>query len=453
MRGLQPPSGVWIGVAGLDLVRDRDGEWLVLEDNVRTPSGFAYLHATRRALLEHIDVPPDATPRPLDGEIDLLADALRAVAPESARGHRAPLAAVLTDGEHNSAYWEHAWLSRQLGIPLVEPHELELRDGDAVAAPARPARGAPDRRRLPPHERRPAGLRHRPAADRARSARGVLGLVNQYGTGVADDKLTHAYVEQMIRFYVGEEPVLRSVPTYDLAQPDQLEEALDVFDELVLKPRAGHGGVGVLIAPRASARTIEATRAAVIADPGAWIAQRMVMLSTHPTVVDGGALAPRHIDLRPFVFLGEGCTPRVLPGRPDPRRPLRGRARRQLVPERRRQGHLGPALSSAARSRRPLPAAREAAPDEPEPLELAEAGQRRARLVGRLGELGERAAAVLDRVEQALQRRRERDARGAGVREHAARSRPRAGRARRRRRGSAARRPGSARACPPTGGS
>ena len=130
LRGLRPPGNVWIGVAGLDLVRDSDGEWLVLEDNVRTPSGFAYLHATRRALLEHLAVPPDATPRPLDGEIDLLADTLRAVAPESARGRRAPLAAVLTDGEHNSAYWEHAWLSRQLGIPLIEPKELEVRDGE-----------------------------------------------------------------------------------------------------------------------------------------------------------------------------------------------------------------------------------------------------------------------------------------------------------------------------------
>src|SRR3954453_2838176 len=129
LRGLQPPGNVWIGVAGLDLVRDSTGEWLVLEDNVRTPSGFAYLHATRRALLEHIDVPPTATPRSLDGEIDLLADALRAVAPTSARGRRAPVAAVLTDGEDNSAYWEHAWLSRQLGIPLCQPSELFLRDG------------------------------------------------------------------------------------------------------------------------------------------------------------------------------------------------------------------------------------------------------------------------------------------------------------------------------------
>jgi uncharacterized circularly permuted ATP-grasp superfamily protein len=313
MRGIEPPSGVWIGVAGLDIVRDHEGRWLVLEDNVRTPSGFAYLHATRRAILEHIDVPPSATPRRLDGEVDLLADTLRAATPESVRGHRAPLGAVLTDGEHNSAYWEHAWLSRQLAIPLVEPSELELRGGNLWLRP----RGLREARRIDVVYRRTN-------ADRLDSdigrlliepvRRGTLGVVNQYGTGVADDKLAHAYVEDMVRFYLREEPLLPSVPTYDLANPERLAEALDVFDELVLKPRAGHGGVGVLIAPRAERRDIEATRAAVIADPTDWIAQRMVMLSTHPTVVAGGHLAPRHIDLRPFVFLGEGATPRVLPG-------------------------------------------------------------------------------------------------------------------------------------------
>ena len=171
MRGVRPPSGIWIGIAGLDIVRDHNGEWLVLEDNVRTPSGFAYLHATRRALLEHIDVPPDATPRPLDGEIDLLTDALRAAAPESARGRRAPQAAVLTDGEHNSAYWEHAWLSRQLGIPLVTPDELEVQRRRALAARPRPARATAHRRHLPPHQRRPPRLRHRPPPDRAGPAR------------------------------------------------------------------------------------------------------------------------------------------------------------------------------------------------------------------------------------------------------------------------------------------
>jgi uncharacterized circularly permuted ATP-grasp superfamily protein len=130
---------------------------------------------------------------------------------------------------------------------------------------------------------------------------------------VADDKLTHAYSEAIIRYYLGEEPVVPAVPSFDLAQPDQLEAALDVFDELVIKPRGGHGGVGVVIAPHARREDLDRTREAVIADPGAWIAQRLVMLSTHPTVTDG-RLEPRHIDLRPFVFLGEGGHPRVLPG-------------------------------------------------------------------------------------------------------------------------------------------
>jgi uncharacterized circularly permuted ATP-grasp superfamily protein len=142
---------------------------------------------------------------------------------------------------------------------------------------------------------------------------GLLGCVNQYGTGVADDKLTHAYADDIIRFYLGEEPVIRSVPTYDLAQPEQFAQAIEEFDQLVLKPRAGHGGVGVLIAPHASREDVAAVRKQVEASPGDWIAQRMVMLSTHPTVSDG-KLAPRHIDLRPFVFMGEGGVPRVLPG-------------------------------------------------------------------------------------------------------------------------------------------
>ena len=173
---------------------------------------------------------------------------------------------MLTDGEHNSAYWEHALALAPARHPAVEPDELEVRDGALWLR----ARGLREPRRIDVVYRRTN-------ADRLDSdigrlliepvRRGTLGLVNQYGTGVADDKLTHAYVEQMIRFYVGEEPVLRSVPTYDLAQPDQLEEALDVFDELVLKPRAGHGGVGVLIAPHADREDIEATRAAVIAEP------------------------------------------------------------------------------------------------------------------------------------------------------------------------------------------
>jgi uncharacterized circularly permuted ATP-grasp superfamily protein len=312
MRGIEPPGGGWIGVAGLDVVRDEHGRWLVLEDNLRTPSGFAYLHATRIALLQHLGLPPDALPRPLDGEIDLLADALHLAAPPSAHGHRAPQAVLLTDGVTNSAFWEHGWLARHLDIPLVQPSDLEQREGRLWFRP--------------PGERQRSlvdVVYRRTDADRLDSPigellyeplrRGTLGLVNQFGTGVADDKLTHAYSDQIIRYYLGEEPVLASVPSYDLAQPEQLALALEELDQLVVKPRDGHGGVGVVIVPHADAETVARAREAIQADPGAWVAQRRIMLSTHPTVVDG-RLAPRHIDLRPFVFLGEGGNPRVLPG-------------------------------------------------------------------------------------------------------------------------------------------
>jgi uncharacterized circularly permuted ATP-grasp superfamily protein len=251
-------------------------------------------------------------PRPLNGEIDLLSDALHLAAPASAHGHRAPQAVLLTDGLRNSAFWEHAWLARQLDIPLVQPSDLEQREGRLWFRP--------------PGERQRTlvdVVYRRTDADRLDSPigellyepvrRGTLGLINQFGTGVADDKLTHAYSEAIVRYYLGEEPLIASVPSFDLAQPDQLEAALDVFDELVIKPRAGHGGVGVVIAPHARPEDVARAREAVVAEPAAWIAQRLVMLSTHPTVV-GGRLEPRHVDLRPFVFLGEGGNPRVLPG-------------------------------------------------------------------------------------------------------------------------------------------
>jgi uncharacterized circularly permuted ATP-grasp superfamily protein len=307
MHGVEPPSGSWIGIAGLDVVRDGDGEWLVLEDNLRTPSGFAYLHAARIALRRHLDVPPRALPRPLDGEIDLLADALRAATPPAFGGHHAPRAAVLTDGPANAAYWEHDWLARTLGVPLVETADIGVRRGRLWYRAEFPIdvvyrRTDADRLDTPLGRLLLEPLRE-----------GTLGLINQYGTGVADDKLTHAYADDIIRFYLGEEPVIRSVPTYDLARPEQFAQAMEEFDSLVLKPRSGHGGVGVVIAPHATRDDIAAVRKEVEASPGDWIAQRMIMLSTHPTVTDG-KLAARHIDLRPFVIMGEGGVPRVLPG-------------------------------------------------------------------------------------------------------------------------------------------
>jgi carboxylate-amine ligase len=204
---------------------------------------------------------------------------------------------MLTDGERNPAYYEHEWAATALGIPLLLPQELDLEAVDVVY-------------RRTNADRLDTGVGEL-LIDPIRQGR--IGVVNAFGTGVADDKLSHAYVEDMIRFYEDEEPLLPSVETFDLGRPDILERALDVFDELVIKPRSGHGGVGVAILPHAEPGDREAIRRAVRAAPEDYVAQRMVMLSTHPTVVDG-RLAPRHVDLRPYVFLGEGGHVRTMPG-------------------------------------------------------------------------------------------------------------------------------------------
>jgi uncharacterized circularly permuted ATP-grasp superfamily protein len=293
MQGVRPPGGLWIGVAGLDLVRGADGRFLVLEDNLRTPSGFAYAAAARRALVAHLEVAPSDHPRALDALPEMLWGTLRAASPaeDSTR------AVLLTDGEHNPAYYEHQWAAEALGVPLVEPGQLNL---DAVDVVYR--RTNADRLGTSVGELLLEPLRA-----------GRIGVVNAFGTGVADDKLTHAYVEDMIRFYEHEEPILPSVETFDLGRPDILERALDVFDELVIKPRGGYGGVGVAVLPHADPEDRERVRAAVRAAPEQYVAQRMVMISTHPTVIDG-RLAPRHVDLRPYVFLSEEGNVRTLPG-------------------------------------------------------------------------------------------------------------------------------------------
>jgi len=303
MHGVRP-AGAWVGIAGLDLVRDAAGELLVLEDNLRTPSGFAYAVEARRAVLAALDVPEQEAPRTLAGLPELLAETLRAAAPEGATDD--PYVVVLTDGPENSAAFEHAWTAEQLGIPLVEPHELELR-GDVLRHGGRTVdvlyrRTDADvvdsdvgRMLLPP-------LRA-----------GTLGLVNAFGTGIADDKLAHAYVEDMVRFHLGEEPLLRSVPTLDLCVPAQFERALDELETLVVKPRLGHGGHGVMVCPHAEREDIERMRAQLIAQPQDYVAQPTIEISLHPTVIEGD-LQPRHVDLRPFVFLrGEGKAA-VMPG-------------------------------------------------------------------------------------------------------------------------------------------
>jgi uncharacterized circularly permuted ATP-grasp superfamily protein len=260
----------------------------VLEDNLRTPSGMAYAVAAREVSVRLLD--PRQQPQPLDELADLLWGALIA----STGQDRRPRAAVLTDGPDNAAYWEHDQLAELLGVPLVT-----LGEHDGYEALYRRTNG--DR------------LEHATGKVLVEPWRaGRLGLVNAFGIGVGDDKLAHAYVEDMVRYYLDEEPLVRSVRTYDLGRPEVLEEALDRFDELVIKPRASYGGVGVVICPHASREDVEATRREVCEAPEDFIAQELIPLSRHATVIDG-ELQPRHVDLRPFVFLGpDGAG--VLPG-------------------------------------------------------------------------------------------------------------------------------------------
>ena len=303
MHGVRPPGGIWVGIAGLDLVRDATGELLVLEDNLRTPSGFAYAVEARRAVLAALDVPAGLMPRSLAGLPELLRETLRAAAPDGAAD---PHMVVLTDGPDNSAAFEHAWAAEQLGIALVEPHELELR-GDVLRHRGRAVDVVYRRTDADTVDTEVGRLLVPPL--RA----GTLGLVNAFGTGVADDKLAHAYVEDMVRFHLGEEPLLRSVPTFDLCVPEQLERALDELETLVVKPRLGHGGHGVIVCPHAEREDVERVRAQLIAEPQDYVAQPTIEISLHPTVI-GGELVPRHVDLRPFVFLRGDGTAAVVPG-------------------------------------------------------------------------------------------------------------------------------------------
>ena len=301
MTGVRPPGGVWAGISGLDLVRGADGELRVLEDNLTTPSGYAYAVAARQAILARLDPPPGARPLPLDGVAGMLAATVRAEAPEAGD----PAIVVLTDGPDNSAAWEHAWAAESLGVPLVEPGDLQLR-GDRLLHDGRPV-DVVYRRTNADRVDTDVGALLLPAL-RA----GTLGMVNAFGTMVADDKLAHAYVEDLVRYFCGGEPLLRSVETLDLGRPEQLERALDELEQLVVKPRTGYGGEGVVICREADPGELDELRKRLAAAPEDFVAQPLVEISLHPTVIDG-SLRPRRVDLRPFVFLRASGV-EVMPG-------------------------------------------------------------------------------------------------------------------------------------------
>jgi len=307
------PAAVPIGVAGLDIVRAPDGTMTVLEDNVRTPSGFTYALAARRAVRDAL---PDGVPDPVaagDEVFGLLAGVLSAAAQGIADD---PFVVVLTDGEDGGAAWEHAEIARGLGAPPVTCDDLEHRGGRLVA-------------RLEDGRRRPVDVVYRRTdEDGLRDARGAptavgaallepwlqgsVAVVNAFGTGVADDKLVHGHVREMIRFYLGEEPLAAAVPTLDLGRADDLEAVLGDLRGHVVKPRFGHGGAGVVVCAHADDRTLERVRDQLTAAPEGFVAQPLIAISSHPTVIGDGRLEPRHVDLRPFLFATDvkmGFTP------------------------------------------------------------------------------------------------------------------------------------------------
>lgn len=300
MRDVPVPRGVYANAVGVDLVRDENGRLRVLEDNVRTPSGYAYLLAARDVLEERLPAAVRRIERESIGDIvERLGDALRAAAPE---GVDEPAVGLLSGGPRNSAWWEHRAIARRLGLPIVALDQIDVRGGRVHARVDGELRRfdvlyrRTDEDTLQHRDGRPTALAEA-LVDPLR--RGTLTVVNSFGAGIADDKLTHAYVPAIIRYYLGEEPVLASVDTYDLGDPDARAEALADFDAMVVKERCGEGARGVTIVARASRDERDALRAELRRRPQDFVAQRRIALSTHPTVIDG-RLEPRHVDLRPF---------------------------------------------------------------------------------------------------------------------------------------------------------
>jgi uncharacterized circularly permuted ATP-grasp superfamily protein len=305
MIGVELPDWAWVPLGGIDVVRGADGRLRVLEDNLRTPSGLTYASAARSAADAHLPGGPSPARRSLAEAYEAIAAALRAAAPD---GIEEPSVVLLSDGPSNSAWYEHLTLARRLGIPLVTPGDLYERGGGLHAFVADGSREVhvvyrrTDEDRLRDEQGRPTWVAEL-LLDPCR--RGRVACVNAFGTGVADDKLLHAYADEMVRFYLGEEPLIESVRTYDLGDEACREEALDRVGELVVKPRAGHGGHGIVVGPHATREDRALIARRVSARPEDWVAQETVRLSRHPTVEDG-ELVPRHVDLRAFTIAGPG---------------------------------------------------------------------------------------------------------------------------------------------------
>jgi uncharacterized circularly permuted ATP-grasp superfamily protein len=302
------PNGARCLVAGIDLVRGATGEYLVLEDNLRNPSGISYVIENRAAMAKLVpQAMSEGAIRPVNRYGRQLLAALRNAAPPAAGDD--PTVVVLTPGVYNSAYFEHAFLARQMGVELVLGSDLVVDDHVVYV------RTTSGLERVDVIYRRIDDQFLDPVVFRADSTLGVSGLMaaaragnvtisNSVGNGVADDKAVYAFVPEIIEYYLGEKPILGNVPTYLLWDEDQRASALDRLDELVIKPVAEAGGYGIVIGPRATPAELDACRAQIAADPRNYIAQEVVQLSRMPCVIDDH-LEGRHLDLRPFVLVGE----------------------------------------------------------------------------------------------------------------------------------------------------
>ncbi len=314
MQGVYVPRNAYVNVSGADLIRGDDGQFFVLEDNLRVPSGVSYMLANRDAAKRTFpEIFRNAGVRPVERYPDLLLATLNSLAPE---WRPDPQVVVLTPGIYNSAYFEHACLARLMGVPLVEGRDLVVHNNMV-------------------HMRSTGGLRQvdviyrrvdddfiDPLTFRRESGLGAAGLFNAYragnvvianapGTGVADDKAVYAYVPTIIRYYLGEDPLIPNVKTFLCREPAQLDHVLANLNQLVVKAVGESGGYGMLIGPHATAaeRNVFADR--LRADPANYIAQPTIRLSTAPCLVDG-QIEPRHVDLRPFVLCGQDIA--VAPG-------------------------------------------------------------------------------------------------------------------------------------------
>ncbi|WP_199489508.1 circularly permuted type 2 ATP-grasp protein [Pseudotabrizicola alkalilacus] len=308
VAGFVPPKGVYSHIVGIDLVRTGPDEFFVLEDNCRTPSGVSYMLENREIMMRMFpDLFRENRIEPVDNYPEILRRTLASVAPTKC--DREPTVVILTPGHYNSAYYEHSFLADLMGVELVEGQDLFV-EGEFVFM-----RTTEGPRRVDVIYRRLDDAYIDPLCFRPDSMLGVPGLMDVYrsggvsicsapGAGVADDKAVYTYVPEMIRFYLGEEPILNNVPTWQCGKADDLKYVLSHLNELVVKEVHGSGGYGMLVGPKATADQVEMFRARITANPNNYIAQPTLALSTTPTFVAEG-IAPRHVDLRPYCLVGE----------------------------------------------------------------------------------------------------------------------------------------------------